>query len=486
MPGGRPTPSRFRKATALASAAIALILGAAACSSSSSAPEPNVSDASKDVAFTACTPDTCVGTLDGSPFEIVMPEHWNGTLLLFSEDTPDVDATGKRATPVAEVAPGWREKNRAVADLLLAQGYALAGAATQASGWQVPAQTAVAERLREHFNAKVGTPNRVYTWGEGPGALASVVLAQQHEWVNGSIPMCGMLAGLNPNYDLALDAAYLVKTLLLPSMKLSEYKSRAEAANTYKAAMAAVGKAAKDKYGGGGIALAMIAAAGEVPTKSATNSGSGLGGKVVTVPEALTVILARSTVGRYAIEQEFGGNPSSNVGTNYAARVTPSEREVMAIFDKKAVSQALKKIGKGPRVAADPAAREKAAGSGAITGNVRVPTVTLHTEYDAQAIVQNESVYATMANQAGDDQLRLLKMNFTSPPASYPEKGAVPYGAGHCNFTPQSVVGTIAEINDQVRDGLYPTVVNTTRLLGPESGYNPKYRLQPWPPGPTQ
>lgn len=471
---------------AAVAATSALVLVAAACSSGGSpTPQPNVTDASTNVAFTACTPEACAGELDGSPFQIAMPQTWNGTLLIYSQDVQPPDPGIKIRQSVADLAPGWSEDNRAVADALLAQGYGLAGAATPADGWQVESQVAIGQKLRDHFVAKVGTPNRVYTWGEGSGALASVVLAQQQEWVSGAAPLCGILAGLNPNYDLALDAAYLVKTLIYPEMKLTGYESQAEAANVYKSAMARVKKAAADVYDSGGMQLAMIAAAGEIPTKSATNSGSGLRGKATTVPEALSVILARGTLGRFAIEQQFGGNPSTNVGTDYDARITASERAALAVFDKKAVDRYLKTINKGKRVSADPSAREAAAKSGAITGDVRVPTATLHTEYDTQAIVQNESAYWTLANQAGPDSLRLLHVNVTSPPTSYPEEGAVPYGAGHCNFTPQSVVGTVAIVNDMVRDGIFPTVVNTTRLLGPNSGLNASYKLQRWPPGPT-
>lgn len=483
----QPAGRTRRPHTTATCAVVALAFGAlvTGCSSSSAPPATSATDTSNNVQFTACQPTTCSGALDGNPYEIVMPAKWNGSLLIYSQDTPALSPTAVKYKPVAEVAPGWATQNHAISDLLLAQGYALAGAATQAAGWQVSQQVEAAIKLREHFASAVGTPNRIYTWGESTGALASVVLAQQNDWVNGSAPLCGLLAGINPNYDLALDAAFAVKTLLAPGLKLSDYKSAAEANDAYKTAMAAVAAAAKDKYGQGGVKLNVIAAAAVVPMKTAINSGSGMSGSTVTVPENLMPILARSTVGRYQVEQQFHGNPSTNVGTDYAARVTPAQTAKLDIYSKGAMAKYLAVLAKAKRVAANATARDAAATSGAITGNVRVPTATLHTEYDATAIVQNDSAYAAAAIKAGTDQSRLLKVNITSPPTSYPEKGAVPYGAGHCNFTPQSVVGTLAVVNDQVRDGIYPTAANTTRLMGPESGLNPTFRLQPWPPGPT-
>lgn len=415
-----------------------------------------------------------------------MPAKWNGSLLLYSQDTPQVDPSGGKFKAVPEVAPGWAARNHAISDLLIAQGYALAGAATPAGGWQVNQQVEAANKLREHFLSAIGKPNRIYTWGESTGALASVVLAQQNDWVNGAAPLCGLLAGLNANYDIALDAAFAVKTLLAPGLKLTDYKSAAEAGSAYQTAMAAVRSAAKDKYGQGGVKLSVIAAVAAVPTKTPTNSGSGMAGSTVTIPENLTPVLARSTVGRYQVEQQVHGNPSTNVGTDYAARVTPLQTQKLDIYSKGAMAKYLKVLAKAKRVAANATARESAAQLGAVSGNVRVPTATLHTEFDATAIVQNESAYAAQAITAGSDQSRLLKVYVTSPPKSYPEKGAVPYGAGHCNFTPQSVVGTLAVVNDQVRDGIYPTAANTARLMGPESGLNPTFRFQAWPAGPDR
>lgn len=475
-----------RSLVAIAAVGTVALLGVAGCSSGGSDQSSGVRDTSTNVQFTACTPETCAGVVDGFPFEIVMPTRWNGSLLFYSPDAPTRDASGASTAAIAEVAPGWATQSRVVADGLLTAGYALAGLSTPGTGWPVEAQVQAMGKLREHFLSQVGQPNRVYTWGQGVGAVSSVLASQRQDWVNGSAPMCGLLAGLNPNYDLALDAAYMVKTLLYPGMKLSNYKSAAEAAKNYREAMAAVQRAAADVYGPGGMQLAVIAATAEIPVKNAVNSGSGLRGKAVTVPDGLSAILARSTVGRFEVEQQFGGNPSTNVDTDYGARVTQAEREVLAIFDKKAVDKYLAMANKGKRVAADQAARDAAGQSGALTGQVRVPTVTLHTEYDAQAIVQNESILAVMTAQAGADQLRLLKINVTTPPGSYPEKGAVAYGAGHCNFTPQSVQGVIAIVNDMVRDDIFPTVVNTTRLLGAESGYNPEYRLRQWPVGPDR
>jgi hypothetical protein len=111
--------------------------------------------------------------------------------------------------------------------------------------------------------------------------------------------------------------------------------------------------------------------------------------------------------------------------------------------------------------------------------------VSLHTEYDADAIVQNEGAVIAAANQVGNDSRRLIQANVISPPL-FGKEGEVNIGAGHCTFTPASVAGTVVILDKWVRNGQFPTEASTTELLGPDSGYNPAYLHLKWPTGPTQ
>ena len=71
------------------------------------------------------------GTLaDGTAWRAVVPDDWNGTLLLYSHGYQPSFA-GPRAP--ATVAP-----NPATEQLLLEQGYALVGSTYEATGWAVP------------------------------------------------------------------------------------------------------------------------------------------------------------------------------------------------------------------------------------------------------------------------------------------------------------------------------------------------------------
>ena len=56
------------------------------------------------------------------------------------------------------------------------------------------------------------------------------MIAEKHpEWVDGAAPLCGVLAGVVPNINLALDVSYAVKTLINPQLKLTGYSSYDEA-----------------------------------------------------------------------------------------------------------------------------------------------------------------------------------------------------------------------------------------------------------------
>ena len=100
------------------------------------------------------------------------------------------------------------------------------------------------EALHTFFVDKIGTPDRVYVWGDSLGGLITETLAEKHpEWVSGAAPLCGVLGGGNLNLDLALDVAYAVKTLIYPDLKLTGFASHDEAVANWQGAYDAITKA---------------------------------------------------------------------------------------------------------------------------------------------------------------------------------------------------------------------------------------------------
>ena len=188
--------------------------------------------------------------------------------------------------------------------------------------------------------------------------------------------------------------------------------------------------------------------------------------------ENLGRVLARSMVQRYSVEQQLGGNPSTNIGVNYGARITTDEA---ATIDGSAGALAtlsrVREIAAQPAVEADPAARAAADAQFPQPGPLVKPTVTMHTEFDPEAIVANETLYGTWAAQASGDDIRWLNINVSTPPAPNAGVSATATGVGHCAFTGQSIVGGVQILDDWAREDRFPTWAGNAIAFGPGSGF---------------
>ena len=88
---------------------------------------------------------------DGSTFKAEVPPDWNGTLLLYSHGY---------VPPFVPNPPADTWRNRAVADHLLAEGFALAGSSYASNGWAVEEALRDQIDLLERFEDRFGEPRR--------------------------------------------------------------------------------------------------------------------------------------------------------------------------------------------------------------------------------------------------------------------------------------------------------------------------------------
>lgn len=457
-------------------------LALAACGSGAAETSPE-RDQNDDVSFTGCDEATCTGEIDGAAYEIVMPEKWNGTLLLYSHGYRQAQAAPPDFTEpstAAEPAPGWSSGNKEVGQALLDQGYAIAGSAYASNGWAVADGVEAGNALYEYFADTIAKPNRTYVWGDSLGGLITANLAEQHpEWVSGAAPLCGVVAGPNKNLDLALDVAYSIKTLIYPQLTLTGYTSWDDAVQNWTGAAKAVQAAGSD-LAAGVPAILLVAAISDAPTQTQSQDGSTITSQVTAMAESSLTALGYGTFGRYDIEQRVGGNPSENVGVDYAARVSDEERALIDSISPGATDKMLAQLAAGQRVTADSAARAKLEATGTPTGDIQDPMITLHTKADPLVLAQNETVYADEVAGSEESSGELLQL-YTVPPATYTPAEGAPYGAGHCNFTPQSRLAVIELLDKWVRDGVYPGQEAIAEAMGTDSGYNALYRPGPWP-----
>ena len=318
-------PSR-RPAALAGLAALVLVPLLAACGGESEALSALRREQStrEDVPFTGCDEVACEGDLGGAAYEILLPDSWNGTLMIYSHGyrqaepaPPDFDPVDTTPAP----APGEE-----VAEALLADGYALAGSAFATNGWDVADGVAANEALHEFFVDEVGEPDRVYVWGDSLGGLITQTLAEKNaDWVSGVAPFCGVLGGGNLNLDLALDVAYAVKTLIYPDLKLTGYTSHDEAVANWEGAAQAITEAGGDVENGV-PAILMAAAMVDAPAQTRTYDGSDIESQVRARAESILTALGYGTFGRYEIEQRVGGNASGNDAADYVSRLSETER----------------------------------------------------------------------------------------------------------------------------------------------------------------
>lgn len=473
-----PNLSRPLAAVALA-ATTALVLSA--CGSTSSVPRAR--QVTPDVPFQGCDVVKCTDTIDGAPYEIKLPETWNGTLLIYSHGYRYAQPAPPNFEPVnTQPQPAPDDTTAAT---LLSQGYALAGSAYASNGWAVADGVKAAEDLYSYFKANVGDPYRTIVWGDSLGGLITQTIAEKHpEWVDGAAPFCGALAGVVPNMNLALDVSYAVKTLIYPQLKLTGYSSYEDAVTNFTEAAKAVLAAAQDTAGGGTAKVLYIAGLVDAPTQTQRFDGSTIESKVKATVEALATALGYATFARYDLEERFGGNPSSNAKTDYAARISDSERSLIESVTPGATDANDALMASGARVEADQAALDKAlAEGGDPKGTVKAPTITIHTAADPLVISQNETFFKDRyeaAAAAGTATAGLVQL-YTVAPSTYPEDPGAPYGAGHCNFTSESRVAVIDLLTSWVQDGAYPGAAAISAAMGDASGYNAVWTPGPWP-----
>jgi hypothetical protein len=285
-----------------------------------------------------------------------------------------------------------------------------------------------------------------------------------------------VLGGSNLNFDLALDVAYAVKTLLDPALRTGGYTSFQDATANFDGADKAVLKAAGDPAG---IAkLLLVAALADAPTQTIAYDGSTLSSRGGALVEGIVTGLAFSTMVRQEIEQRVGGNPSGNVDADYASRVSAGERSLIETVAPGSTAANLALLAKGSRVSPDRAARDKFTALGTPAGDIRVPTLTLHTEADPLVLVQNEGVFAGKVAASTKKTADLVQL-YTKAPATYSKRA--PYGAGHCNFTTGERTGAVSVLDSWVRGGVYPVGRTVTDAFRSDPGLDLTYRPGPWP-----
>jgi pimeloyl-ACP methyl ester carboxylesterase len=408
------------------------------------------------------------GEIEGAPFKVEVPAQWNGTLLLWSR------------TPVFRPEPIETASDELTRSWLLDHGLALA-----ASNYRTPAGVAFAEplddqlALLEWIDRHLGRPRQVIAWGNSGGGLLSTLLAERHpERIDGAIPLCGPLGGIGTAFNLTLDFALALRTLLTPDSDL-ELVRITDPDGTAARVSEIVQSALGTPQGRARLALAN-ALANVVPWARALQPRpADVTGQINELALYDTIIYIDSwTTFRQDLERRAGGNPSWNTGVDYDRQLSKSSQLdlVRRAYDDAGMSldADLQRLAAAPRIEADAGAVRWVA-QFTPTGRLQVPVLTLHSTGDGANIPEHERWYAGQARRSDD----LLRQAFT-------ERG------GHCAFTASELIATIQAMRARLDTGHWPgtspaSLNAAARALGPEFQVAPDWGVtfQPLPAEPA-
>ncbi len=384
---------------------------------------------------------THAGSLpDGATFLIEVPANWNGTLFLYSH---------------GYVVPGSMNPAKDVGDpvtrfFMLSSGYALAGSSYATTGWAIhealPDQIAVLDL----FKKMVGHPKRTIAWGHSLGGIITAGLIQRHpERFDAALPMCGVLSGGVATWNTALDAAFAFKTLLAPGTGLQVVNIANPLANLDLAEIVLTEAQATPQ---GRARIALVGALGDLP-----------GWFTPLSPEPASDDFASQEANQFQWDQQVDfpfafafraelefraqGNPSWNTGVDYRRQLDRSigRDQVRALYQQAGLDldADLDTLNDAARISADREAVHYLERNIIFDGGIHIPVLTMHTKGDGLVVVQNESAYKNVVDEA--DNGEFLRRTFVDR-------------AGHCAFTPAETIAAVQTLINRLDTGTWHNV----------------------------
>ena len=402
---------------------------------------------------------THMGTLDdGATYLIEVPANWNGTLFLYSH---------------GYVVPGSPNPAQDVGDpftrfFMLSSGYALAGSSYATTGWAIHEALKDQIAVMEVFEKLFERPKKTIAWGHSLGGIITAGLIQRNpERFVAALPMCGVLSGGVATWNTALDAVFAFKTLLAPGTGLQLVDIANPVANLD---LAEVVLAEAQGTPQGRARIALVGALGDLPgwftplsPEPAPTDFAGqetnqfLWDQQVDFPFAFAF--------RAELEARAQGNVSWNTGVDYRRQLERSigRDQVRALYQAAGLDldADLKLLNETVRISADPEAVHYLERNIIFDGEIHIPVLTLHTKGDGLVVVQNESAYKKVVDEAGNGEF--LRRTFIDR-------------AGHCAFTPAETIAAVQTLVNRLDTGRWHDV-NASDLNKAAEAFGPGFNV---------
>ncbi|MFK0160561.1 alpha/beta hydrolase [Streptomyces sp. NPDC090493] len=395
----------------------------------------------------AATADHYSGTLsDGATWIADKPAQWNGSLLLFSHGF---------GPTVAADAP-----SAAARQALLDAGYALVGSSYDPNGsmWALDSAERDQFAALTAFRRQVGTPTRVISVGQSMGGLINAQIARDGAGrVDGSLGLCGLVAGGVDLDNYQLDAEYTLATFFDPTDadRLVNLDSQADGVALAGRLTKAVETAQQTPTGRARIALAAayLNLTDWAPGQQPPARDDFAGQEEQQYAWLAQGLLAFIVPARWSVEQSAGGNTSWNRGVDYAGLLHKSRHaeQVKALYRDAGLDLRtdLNRLTRGADISADPAAVAHLERTSTAGQSLAVPLLDIHTTADQLVSVEQESAFAGRVRRAGDSAL--LRQAYVARQS-------------HCNFTTAEVVAGLHAVEHRLDTGHWDNSTATAEL----------------------
>jgi pimeloyl-ACP methyl ester carboxylesterase len=340
---------------------------------------------------------------DGARYALAVPDAWNGDLIVYGHGIVD---------PAAPVAlPGQQDGFSRLRDAWLQRGFAVASSSYSENGFALKDAAQRLHQLSGLFTARFGRPSAVYLVGHSLGAAAIESLAERFpDQYDAALPMCGLLGGTLPEVQYLGDARVLFDFHfpgVLPGdvLTVPDGIPFAPGDPAFLAALNAL----LGGFAAPGAPTVQLALAAKLPFSSGQE----------IVQAALTALGCNLRFTNDLLERTHGQPFYDNTTTVYPGAAND---------------------GAG-RFTATPAALNFLGHYFTPTGELRVPTLTLHTMRDPAIPVFHERLFADAATRAGAGD-RLVQRTVQR--------------FGHCAFSDAEVLSSFDALVSWVRTGIRP------------------------------
>ena len=390
------------------------------------------------------------GELHGAPYRIIVPENWNGTLLVYAHGYRD------KANHPGEVDD--RSANfEGLEPALLSFGYAVAATAYRDNGWVVEDGIQDVKDLTVFFRSRVAVPDRTILLGASMGTVIAFKSMEQFGGIyDGAICMCAIGAGA-PRFTDSSVAHTLAYDILFGM----------------PASWGTVGDVRDDIDDETEIfpkLFAEVTNPFNFPKFEFIRLVTGEPGQGIFPPPSFYPYYVFATGGlesRADRERRARGPIVQNLNHNYT--LTAAEKAYLAGFGLDA-DALLAQMNARRNISAAPAQRNFLKRNADYSGKIKKPVLTMHTIIDEIVPVSNESAYA--ATNAAAGKQNLLFQTYTNGVANID-------GRYHCNFTGPQIFTAIFAMDSWVQTGVRPTDASFPAFLGFAPGYVPPPFPQP-------